>query len=383
MSTKKILFAEGLTYSSPKQVYVGSHQYARRFAKNGFCVGWLGIPVTLMHFIRRRTWDVSWSRVKIALNSPLLHYNGRLVEIQPLGLLPYQNKRFLGSHLLLMNFLLLSIPSLKRHLRSVGLDKIDILWIATPSMAYIRDIVQYKLLVYRVADIYQESPFCSRACKELDIDLLESADAVIVASRPLYEDLSKTFSNVYLIPNGIDEEVFTDRPKKMPLEYELDHQPKVVFAGAVREWFDKELLLDLATAFSEVTFYAIGHYSIDISSFSDLRNVHFLGPKGRYEIPSYLVHADVGIIPFRKSKFVDQIDPIKLYEYAACGLPVISSPIQALNGIDLPFVVANGFEQFSMHLRTILKERPRIKVAMNSFTWTARFKQIMELLEPV
>jgi len=381
MNTKKILFAEGLTYSSPKQVYVGAHQYARRFAENGYHVGWLAIPVTPLHFVRRKTWDISWSRFKVGFNSPILHHNGKLAEIQPLGFLPYQNTFLFGSDIILRSFLRLTIPPIKHHLRLSGLDKVDILWVSAPSMAYIRNLVKYDRLVYRVADTYQESPFFSQACKDTDIDLMKRADVVIVPSKPLYNNLSRKFSNIFFIPNGFDETLFTGGPTEIPDEYKEDQQPKVVFVGAVREWFDTELLVNLAIAFNKVSFYIIGHCSIDIGCFNNLGNVYFLGPKKRVEIPSYLTHADVGLIPFKKSKFVDQIDPIKLYEYVSCGLPVISSPIQALDAIDLPVMIADGIDQFTLHLKTILAKRPVVKVDMSSFTWMFRFEQLLDIIE--
>ena len=60
-------------------------------------------------------------------------------------------------------------------------------------------------------------------------------------------------------------------------------------------------------------------------------NVHLLGARPYEDVPAYLQHADVVIVPHRVSPFTESLDPIKAYEclaiddadrgYARRGLP--------------------------------------------------------------
>ncbi len=84
--------------------------------------------------------------------------------------------------------------------------------------------------------------------------------------------------------------------------------------------------------------------------FSGIENIYLLGPRPYSEIPAYLQWADVGLIPFstdmRYKKLVDGINPIKLYEYFAAGLPVISSAWVEIQSIKSPAMLYSSQEQF-------------------------------------
>ena len=53
-------------------------------------------------------------------------------------------------------------------------------------------------------------------------------------------------------------------------------------------------------------------------------NVNLLGPRSHPEINDIAARWHVGIIPFTVSVLSDAVDPIKIYEYFALGLPVVS-----------------------------------------------------------
>ncbi len=43
-----------------------------------------------------------------------------------------------------------------------------------------------------------------------------------------------------------------------------------------------------------------------------------LGARPSADVPAYLQHADVLVVPHIVTPFTDSLDPIKLYEYAGC-----------------------------------------------------------------
>ena len=55
--------------------------------------------------------------------------------------------------------------------------------------------------------------------------------------------------------------------------------------------------------------------------------VVLLGARPSVEVPAYLQHADVLVVPHVVTPFTDSLDPIKLYEYQAAGRPVVSTPV--------------------------------------------------------
>jgi hypothetical protein len=56
--------------------------------------------------------------------------------------------------------------------------------------------------------------------------------------------------------------------------------------------------------------------------------VAVLGPKPYEEIPAWMQALDVGIIPFRANDpHVQGINPNKVYQYLASGIPVVTTPV--------------------------------------------------------
>ena len=57
-----------------------------------------------------------------------------------------------------------------------------------------------------------------------------------------------------------------------------------------------------------------------------LPNVHLLGRKPYAELPAYCKGFDVALNPFRHKRAYAQFHPLKVREYLAAGLPVVSTP---------------------------------------------------------
>ena len=64
-----------------------------------------------------------------------------------------------------------------------------------------------------------------------------------------------------------------------------------------------------------------------------------LGPRPYADVPAYMQGLDVGLIPFRAhDPFVQGINPNKVYQYLAAGLPVLTTPLLAApGGLDSTF----------------------------------------------
>lgn len=52
-----------------------------------------------------------------------------------------------------------------------------------------------------------------------------------------------------------------------------------------------------------------------------------LGARPAAQVPAYLQHADVLVVPHLVDDFTDSLDPIKLYEYLAVARPVVATPV--------------------------------------------------------
>ncbi|WP_415803428.1 glycosyltransferase [Isoptericola cucumis] len=82
--------------------------------------------------------------------------------------------------------------------------------------------------------------------------------------------------------------------------------------------------------------------------------VRLLGARHRDDVPAYLQHADVLVVPHVVSPFTESLDPIKLYEYRAVGRPVVSTPVAGFRDAAGPGVVVAAADAFPAAVRDAL-----------------------------
>src|SRR5262249_51192775 len=99
-------------------------------------------------------------------------------------------------------------------------------------------------------------------------ELLASADLVISSSAPLESVARQRNSNVLLLRNACDYEHFAaSRPAR-------NQRPVVGYYGAIADWFDSDLVADLAERRPDWDFVLIGStFSADLRRLSRLANV--------------------------------------------------------------------------------------------------------------
>ena len=57
-------------------------------------------------------------------------------------------------------------------------------------------------------------------------------------------------------------------------------------------------------------------------------NLHYLGKKEYEDLPTYIAHWDIAMLPFAQNASTQFISPTKTPEYLAAGKPVVSTPIR-------------------------------------------------------
>jgi len=216
--------------------------------------------------------------------------------------------------------------------------------------------------------------------------LLDSADLVLCSAEGLYQAKLKTARGaVLLVRNGADVEHFAPKRRPVPKELAGLPGPIVGYIGAVADWFDFELVRSAALSRPEWSFVFIGALFGSKSAgdprslrlIADLPNVHLLGARPYRELPPYLEAFDVATIPFKINGLTEDTDPIKVYEYLAAGVPVVSTPlpeVRRLPGVRLASDAAGFVEQCEAARRERFDARliaDRIGVATEN-SWAAR-----------
>lgn len=190
---------------------------------------------------------------------------------------------------------------------------------------------RFALTTYHMTDLYSEWGHSA----DTDAELLGAVGQTFASSSALFESCSPQTAHCSNLPNGVDYRLFS-APYPMPADLASIPAPRLIYAGVIKRQLRLDLLADLAQRRPSFSFVLVGPISTalgpdpDLARMRQMPNVHLLGPKAVAELPQYLQHGDVGLLPYRLTNYTDHISPMKLYEYLATGIPCVGSPIRPL-----------------------------------------------------
>jgi len=185
--------------------------------------------------------------------------------------------------------------------------------------------------------------------------LARTSDIVLVTSKTLRESKSLYSQSVFHIPNGVNPDFFRESSPE-PDDLKTVPHPRVGYVGALAGWVDLELIYKSALERPDWSFVIIGPSFTDIGRLS-ASNIHILGSKPYENLPAYYQHMDCGIVPFRVDHpAAYHSNPIKILEYLASGLPVISTPIPESIRMSPPVTVSDP-DKFVQGIENTLSKR--------------------------
>ncbi|HWP96820.1 MAG TPA: glycosyltransferase [Syntrophomonadaceae bacterium] len=223
-----------------------------------------------------------------------------------------------------------------------------------------------------------------------DKNKAQAANVILAASEVIYQSLSQSYPHCYLVPNGVDPLHFkkaTETRCAVPRGMERVglNKPIIGFWGALSPWLDLPLLLNLAELRPGYNFVLIGGCNMDSALLPRRDNIHYLGPLDYEILPQYAFHFGAAIIPFQVKPVTLAADPIKAYEYLACGLPVVSTNLPRLQGA-ADTRLSRTPREFAQHLDWAVrqgktKESVQARLAFaGSNTWESRARSVAGIL---
>ncbi len=184
-----------------------------------------------------------------------------------------------------------------------------------------------RVVVYDCNDAHDAFPGMPGWTGRYFLETARTADAVVASSRVLKERLDELRgrSDTVLIGNGVDLGNFESKPGASP----SGARPVLGYLGAVAPWLDFDLIADLAVAHGEWDIVLVGPVlggaGRELARVLDLPNVSHRPPVPHEEVPRVLASFSLALIPFRINELTRGVNPNKLYEYLAAGLPVVTT----------------------------------------------------------
>lgn len=357
---------------------------------------WTGDPLSKTHLMRlfardnRVLWvnsiglraptaskaDISRSFKKLAaVATPVKEVEPNIFVLSPLTIPAYGNPRIRALNRQLLRF------QVKRAMRQLGFRR-PINYVFLPSAALIAGTLGEELVIYHCVDEYAAfSDIQAAPILELENQLLRRADLVITSAELLYQSKVQVNPRTVLVRHGVDYTHFRralDAELAVPEDIARLPRPRIGFFGLIADWVDLELLAQVAKRFPAGSLVMLGKTTTDTSVLADLPNVHFLGRKPYAELPAYCKGFDVALMPFRINELTLNANPLKVREYLAAGLQVVSTAIpevevlgQCRIGMD-----AEGFIREVEEALTDPGPSEARSEAIRSESWEARLEDI-------
>jgi glycosyltransferase involved in cell wall biosynthesis len=213
-------------------------------------------------------------------------------------------------------------------------------------------------------------------------DAMRAADVVLFSASGLLEEHCSREPELRrkskLLRNAVGIDFFHVRPDSPP--------NAAVYAGALESWFDADAVHSAAVQNPNCRFLLAGPMdSPHLRALQALPNVEFMGELRYPQIPEFLARGRVGLIPFFVNRLTLATNPIKLYEYFAFGMPVVSAPLPEVEAFGDLVYIARGPAEFAAAVKCALEEddparRERRRQTAQRENWAARASQIESLI---
>lgn len=176
-------------------------------------------------------------------------------------------------------------------------------------------------LVYDRIDLHVGFPGVPAGIASVEARLIREADLVCATAGLLAKRPREVSPQVLLLPNGVDLAAF---PAPVAVR-EGGTEAAIGYVGALGPWFDAEAVEAAARACPHWRFRLAGQVEDpEVAALAGLPNLETVGEIPFADVPRFLSGLDVALVPFRDLPLTRAVDPVKLYEALAMGLPVVA-----------------------------------------------------------
>lgn len=269
-----------------------------------------------------------------------------------------------------------------------------ILWTFLPNVAGLCHHIKRKALVYYLTDDFtQFTGHPSQAVAEMERRLIGQSDIIIASAQKLAEKKSDGKRKIHVVSHGVDHRHFrkalTMDNHQVPRDIKDIRKPVIGFYGEINDWLDLAMLAKIAVKRPQWSLVLIGRVAVevgDIGYLLKLPNVHWLGQKKYAHLPEYCAAFDAALIPMKINALTLNVNPLKLREYLAAGLPVVSAPLPEVKPYKDVVLFAETEDQWIEAIEQAL-QRPkkewahRLSQRVAGEDWEVKVEEISEIIE--
>ncbi|MFA6252672.1 MAG: glycosyltransferase [Patescibacteria group bacterium] len=266
-----------------------------------------------------------------------------------------------------------------------------VLWSLNPFIAPFWQKFGAKLVVFDAVDNWLSHSSYTKLQARLKkcYDLVKSeADIIFTVSKNLlnfFEDQP----NVHWIPNGVDFIHYNKQYTLVNRDISDIKKPIIGYIGIIQEKVDLDLVHYLAEKNPDKSIVLVGpiwdEQTLQKKELSSYQNIYWLGHKSYEEAPMYIQQFTIGIVPHRANEFSASTNPMKVYEYLACGKPVVSTENVGTENMNDVIKVASGYEDFNQQVNLELKNDSSEKIVLRQefakkYSWYNTVEKMLDII---
>jgi glycosyltransferase involved in cell wall biosynthesis len=269
-----------------------------------------------------------------------------------------------------------------------------IVWTFAPNVADILFNFGGKLHLYYITDDFTQ--FTGHPVKMIERQesvLIRRCNVLIASANYLAGKKAESGKHINVVTHGVEYHHFTTALSKIASDLPADMNgiahPIIGFYGEINDWIDLKTMAEIARKRPDWSLVLLGRIAVevgDISYLTDLPNVHWLGQKMFGALPDYCSAFDVALIPMKLDELTLSVNPLKLREYLAAGLPVVSAPLpEVLNYGDCVKFATTAEEYISQIEKWLNTKDDKLPAKLSrrvaGKTWDSKVEEISKIIE--
>lgn len=219
-------------------------------------------------------------------------------------------------------------------------------------------------------------------------NFINKADLLVATSKLLQERLENFIKEdskiedknkkVEYLANAVDSELFESMiERKVPDDLVKGEKTLLYYGSLWGDWFDWKTIEYVARKRSNYSINLIGDYSGIKNKIKTLpSNIHFLGLKKQGELPAYLKHSDIALIPFKNDEIGKYVSPLKIFEYICAGKIVVSTALPDIE--NYPNVYCSDKKEDWLKFITEEYEVEDFNLFISENNWYSRCRHIVD-----
>jgi glycosyltransferase involved in cell wall biosynthesis len=269
--------------------------------------------------------------------------------------------------------------------------------VAITTLPIVADLVGQlpvaKWMYYCVDDFSVWPGYDGKTMGAMERELVPKMHNTVAASEALAQGLRRLGANPTLITHGVDLSHWSCEPmqghSELP-EFEGLEGPYIVFWGVIDRRMDIEWVAGLSDALQAQnrpgTIVLFGPQEDPDPRLRELPRVRLRNAVSFERLAHIAAHSSVLIMPYQDIPATRAMQPLKLKEYLASGLPVVVRDLPATRPWSDACDVCDGSEAF---IRSVLmrldsgasEEQKQARLRLNSESWKAKAALLEQVID--